>query len=110
MLAPIDDYLLFAPRNGLANRSESLTRICASGADAVLTYAGSIQTYPELFANLPTIVNLTASTTLGEHVKKHAVYGVETALRLHACMVAVHVNLGGPDEGQMMEIAGKVIE
>jgi class I fructose-bisphosphate aldolase len=110
VLAPIDDYLLFGPRNGLEDRTESVDRICGCGADAVLTYAGAIQAYPDVFVGVRTIINLSASTTLGDHVTKRTVHGIETALRLNVAMVASHINLTNPQEGEMLERAAGTIE
>ena len=51
---------------------------------------------------VPTIVNVTASTTRANHTHKRLVGGVADAVALGAEAVAVHANVGSANEGDML--------
>lgn len=110
IISPIDDYLIFGPRNGLEKPKEFLRRITSAKPDAILTHAGLVQSFSEYFVDSKFIINLTASTIRSNHAIKRLVHGVETALRLNASGVACHINLGSCRSSEMIEQAGHIVE
>lgn len=110
VIAPIDDYLIFGPRDGLENPLYFLKRLNNAKPDAILTHAGLVQSCPAEFIGSRVIINLTASTVLSNHAAKRVIHGIETALRLNAVGVACHINIGSNACSEMIEQAGNVVE
>jgi fructose-bisphosphate aldolase / 2-amino-3,7-dideoxy-D-threo-hept-6-ulosonate synthase len=108
-VAPIDDFLIFGPRNGLENRLVALGRLAGAGVDAVLTYPGAVKHAPQAFNNVGLVINLTASTTGSRHTDKRWAIPFEVALRYHANAVAAHVNMASRHIGRMLESAGAIV-
>jgi DhnA family fructose-bisphosphate aldolase class Ia len=79
-----------------------------AGADAVMGFAGIFKSSAADFASLGAILNLTASTTRGQHTRKTQVSSVEHALSLGADCVAVHVNISSAYETEMLSTMGKI--
>jgi DhnA family fructose-bisphosphate aldolase class Ia len=110
VIAPVDDHLISGPFDGLENPCERVATLAGAGVDAILTFAGLVSRNPIVFAQVPSIINLTASTVLSHPTRKIVVGSVESALRLSASAIAVHINCGSPRASAMIEQAGKVLD
>jgi len=109
VVCPVDDLLIFGPRNGLEDASSKIAQIIRAKPDAVLTFAGSVSRMPEMFCNTRYILNLTASTVRSQHTRKVRSHTIMEALRLNAAAVAIHINLRSVYAPEMIELAGNVI-
>nr|WP_321441112.1 hypothetical protein [uncultured Hyphomonas sp.] len=109
IICPIDDFLIFGPKNGLESPTKKLDIIARAKPDAVLTFCGTLARNPTIFRDVPAIVNLSASTTLSNHTQKSPVHSVELAIKLNAAAVAVHINLASRWASEMISYAGRIV-
>lgn len=110
IVCPFDDSLISGPVNGLDRSHEKLFSILDARPTAVLTFAGMVLQHPDRFAGVPTIINLSGSTTRSHFTRKVRVASVDAALDVNASAVAVHVNLSSRFAPEMLEHAGEVVE
>src|SRR5260370_33864905 len=93
ILAPLDDSLLAGPEGGVRDLGKRVTEVGTGQPNAIIAFPGLLRHYEQLLRSIPTIVNLTASTTVGLHTRKVQTSDVEDAVALGAEGIAVHVNL-----------------
>jgi len=95
------------PLPGLEKPGETLTKIAASGADAVIVNYGVAREFASELAGLGLILRLDIPpTVLGQGHVSHLVYGVEEALRLGADAVIVNAGPGvGVEEVTLPQLA-----
>lgn len=110
IICPVDDALIFGPRNGLETPDNKITQIAAGAPDAILTFCGSIMRLPAVFAKVPGIANLSASTVRSIHTSKVPIHSVEYAVSVGAAACAYHINLFSKDASNMIRDASRVIE
>jgi DhnA family fructose-bisphosphate aldolase class Ia len=110
VIVPLDDSLLSGPKNGLESIKPKLTEIVGAEPDGIIGFQGLFTRFGDLVKNLPGVLNLTASTTLGSHTRKVLVGTVELALRLGLDAVAVHVNISSRYEPEMISNLSRVIQ
>ena len=108
LIVPVDDGLSAGPEGGLRNIRDTLASVISGGADAILCFPGLLSSCHETIGATPAIVNLTASTTLGNFNEKVQVGEVEHAVRLGAVGVSVHVNISSRYETGMLRTLGRV--
>src|SRR5688572_14492612 len=108
VITPLDDSLLAGPTGGLEDLKAKTKLIASSRPDAIIGFQGLIRNFYKEIGEIPTILNLTASTTRKLHTKKTLVGSVELALQLGAEAVAVHVNISSIYESEMLKILGEV--
>lgn len=110
IIVPLDDSLLSGPEGWLARPRELLAALSESSANAFLGFPGFFARYGQ---HVPLqkglIVNLTASTTLGQHTRKSVVASASYAVAMAADAVAVHVNIGSAFEHEMLKNLGGVV-
>ncbi len=109
VICPIDDFLIFGPKQGLESPEAAVRRLVGASPDAVLGFLGTITAQAELLASVGRIINLTASTVRSEHSRKVIVHTLDDALRLHASAVAVHINLCSRFANSMIRQAAKIV-
>lgn len=112
MIVPLDHGLTQGAIPGLEDMANLARTLVEAGADALLVHRGMVRwLLPALFRRAALIVHLSGSTDLGPDAgDKRLVGSVETALRLGADAVSVHVNLGHRSEPRMIEDLGRVSE
>lgn len=108
IIVPVDDSLITGPKEGLFDLKKKIAQIEAASPNAILAFSGSANTINDL--SLPVILNITASTTMGQHTNKVLVSSVRHAVSIGADAVAVHLNLSSKYESEMLKIAGVVSE
>src|SRR5699024_8550478 len=86
--------------------------LVGNGVDAVVLHKGRLPfVEPRRFADIGVIVHLSASTMHApDPDAKYLVTSVETAVRLAADAVSVHVNLGADDERSQIADFGAVAD
>lgn len=110
IIVPVDDSLIAGPVAGLQQIRTTIGAIVGASPDALLAFPGLLRSQADLIADIPTIVNLTASTTRSNHTLKVAIASVELAATLGAAAVAVHLNLTSRHEPQMLRQAAELIQ
>lgn len=109
VIAPIDDLLIFGPKNGLEKPAQKIASIADSGVDAILTFCGSLRLHAESYLKTRKIVNLSGSVFQQNHTKKLALHSVEHSLSVGADAIAFHINLGSQFANEMIAEASKII-
>lgn len=108
VIVPIDDALIFGPFNGLDSVSVKLRQITEAAPDGIVAFKGAFLRHAEIVARCALILNVTASTIRSRHTKKEWVDTIETAIRMDAAAVAVHVNISSRFEAAMLRTLGAV--
>lgn len=108
IIVPIDDSLISGPKEGLFDLKEKIHQIETATPNAILTFPGSANAITN--SSIPIILNITASTFLGQHTNKVLISSVEYAVSIGADAVAVHLNISSQYESEMLKIAGIVSE
>lgn len=100
---PVDDALIAGPDGLLRDPRELFTREMVAQLDAVLGFEGTLSRCREQLVQTPLVVNLTASTLMGDHTRKVPIMSVTDAVRLGATAVAGHLNFSAPSETEMIQ-------
>lgn len=108
VVCPLDDSLLAGPVNGLERLEPKVQCIAGCRPNAVVGFKGLFKNFSSNLLEIPLILNLTASTTLGTHTRKELVSDVEEALSFGCDAVAVHVNMTSRFEPEMLRSLGLV--
>jgi DhnA family fructose-bisphosphate aldolase class Ia len=107
LIVPVDDSLIFGPFNGLNSLDSTLNTILKMEPNAILGYKAGYSILED--SQVPFILNITASTTMGNHVKKFQTSSVMDALIMGAECIAVHVNYTSEDENDMLKNMSQII-
>lgn len=110
IVCPVDDTLISGPVNGLENPLEKIKKILSVKPTAFLSFPGTITRHAKDLNGIRIIVNLSVSTYRSLYTRKMLIGTIETALRLSASAVAVHVNVSSKYAGSMYKDAGFIIE
>jgi len=102
LVVPVDDSLIFGPKEGLLNLSETIESILSASPNAILGFKHGIEFMTTTGVNIPFIYNVTASTVLNDHTKKVLIASVENALVVGADCVAAHINFSSKYENEML--------
>ncbi len=110
VIAPIDDSLLAGPFDGLEDLQGRAEQYAHSDCmpDGVVGYRAASALLAHLAPEVPYILNLSASSTLGVHVEKTIIAQVEDAIRCGADAVAVHVNFTSRFERDQVAALGAI--
>ena len=109
VIIPIDHGVSSGPMRGIENMQETVTRLTAGGADAIVLHKGIAKRVDVADAGL--IVHLSAISNLSPNCQnKVQVCSVTEAVRLGAEAVSVHVNVGAQDEDKMLAKLGRVAD
>ncbi len=108
LVVPVDDSLISGPYKGLFNIRRTIGEIERSQPNAILGFKGSVMEVK--LASTPIIINITASTTMGNHILKVITSSVSEVIKMDADCVAVHVNYSCEYENQMLRQLGSVAE
>lgn len=112
LIVPMDHGITGGAIQGLTDAHAAMSDMIAGGADALVLHKGLVrQCHFAGGRHAALIMHLSASTTLSPFCNSKALVGsVEEALRLGADAVSVHVNLGDPEEREMLADMGKTAE
>lgn len=110
IISPIDDLLLSGPINGLENPEHKIRSILSAKPTALLTFYGTIKKYNKELRNQKTIINLSASTTRSNYTKKVLLGSIDSAIRVNANAVAIHINVCSKHASKMIQDAAFIIE
>jgi class I fructose-bisphosphate aldolase len=112
IIVPMDHGVSLGSVPGLIDMKRTVDDMARGGADAVLMHKGLIRcSFRRSGIDIGLIVHLSASTELSPSSNyKSLVATVEEAIRHGADCVSCHVNLGDPNEEQMLADLGRVAE
>ncbi len=102
VIVPVDDSLIFGPKNGLFKIRDTISEIVKNEPNALLGFQRDLEMVSHENICMPFIFNLTASTTLSQHTKKTMIASVEFASKNGADCVACHVNFSSQYENEMI--------
>lgn len=111
-ILPMDHGITLGPVQGLEDVGKVVEQVCDK-VDAVLVHKGMVSGLTEWIGpkGCELVIHLSASTALSPNPnRKELVTSVEQAIRLGACAVSTHVNLGGENEASMLRDMGYVAE
>jgi len=109
VIIPMDHGVSSGPLRGIENMQETINRLVAGGADAVVVHKGIAKRVE--VANTGLIVHLSAISNFSPNSQnKVQVCSVMEAVRIGADAVSVHVNVGAVDEDKMLTKLGKVAD
>ncbi len=109
VVVPMDHGVTIGPCAGIENMQNIVNRLLKGNADAVVVHKGIAKHVS--FGPAGLIVMLSGATNLGPNPNnKVQVCSVQEAIRLGADGVSVHVNVGAPNEDQMLRILGRVAD
>lgn len=110
VIVPMDHGMTLGPIPGLENIKTAISSVVKGGIDAVLLHKGHVTDgHRGKGKDVGLIIHLSASTILSpEANKKVLVCTVEEALRLGADGVSIHVNLGAPNDSEMLRDFGEI--
>src|SRR5687767_1123592 len=71
VIGPFDDRALSGPEGGLYDVGATIGEAVAGGVDSILAFRGLFKNYSHLIpGNVGRIINVTGSTTRGQHTRK----------------------------------------
>jgi predicted phospho-2-dehydro-3-deoxyheptonate aldolase len=110
VIIPMDHGVTVGPIEGLTDMRETVSRVVAGGANAILMHKGIVRAgHRGAGRDVGLIIHLSASTTLSpDPYAKELVCTVEEALKLGADAVSVHINLGAETDKEMLRQLGDV--
>lgn len=108
VLVPLDDSLISGPNGGLLDLRNKVAQIEQAQPSGIMAHYGTISLLYK--SSIPTILNLTASTTLSTHTNKVLISTVERAISLGADAVAFHINFSSKFESDMLKALGIISE
>ena len=108
IIVPLDHGVTVGPIEGLVNLCDMVNKVAEGGANAVLGHLGlPLYGHRGYGRDIGLILHLSASTALSPEPNSKAIVNpVETALRIGADGVSVHINLGAVSEREMLRDFG----
>jgi fructose-bisphosphate aldolase/2-amino-3,7-dideoxy-D-threo-hept-6-ulosonate synthase len=112
VIVPMDHGVTNGPIKGIVDLGETIDRVHAGGATAVVIHKGMVTSgLEEHGSEIGLIVHLSASTKIGlDSNAKVLVSSVEEAIQMGADAISVQVNIGSETESEMLRDMGKVSE
>jgi predicted phospho-2-dehydro-3-deoxyheptonate aldolase len=112
VIIPMDHGVTVGPIEGLADMRETVGKIVAGGANAILMHKGMVRAgHRGRGRDVGLIIHLSAGTSISPDPNaKEIVCTVEEAIKLGADAVSVHINLGAETDKEMLRQLGRVSE
>lgn len=112
VIIPMDHGVTVGPIPGLEDMRQTVSRVVAGGANAILMHKGVVRPgHRGRGRDVGLIIHLSASTKISPDPNaKVLVCTVEEALKLGADAVSIHINLGADTDSQMLEHIGRISE
>jgi len=106
----MDHGVTVGPIEGLADMRETVSKVVAGGANAILMHKGMVRAgHRGTGKDVGLIIHLSAGTSISPDPNaKELVCTVEEAIKLGADAVSVHINLGAETDKEMLRQLGYV--
>ncbi|MEM3608879.1 MAG: 2-amino-3,7-dideoxy-D-threo-hept-6-ulosonate synthase [Candidatus Bathyarchaeia archaeon] len=109
IIVPMDHGVTNGPMSGLINMQDTIDKLVAGGADAIVIHKGIAKTVD--VGELGLIIHVSASTKVGPDENwKVKVCSVKKAIQLGCDAVSVHVNVGAMHEPEMLMKLGELAD
>ena len=112
VIIPMDHGVTVGPIEGLANMRETISKIVAGGANAILMHKGIVRAgHRGTGDDVGLIIHLSGGTSLSPDPNaKELVCTVEEAIKLGADAVSLHINIGAQTDKEMLRQIGHISE
>lgn len=112
VIIPMDHGVTVGPVAGLENMRETVSKVVAGGANAILMHKGIVRAgHRGAGRDVGLIIHLSGGTSLSpDPLAKELVCTVEEALKLGADAVSAHINLGAETDKEMLGQLGLISE
>lgn len=112
VIIPMDHGVTVGPIAGLEDMRETVSKVVAGGANAILMHKGIVRAgHRGKGPDVGLIIHLSGGTSLSPDPNaKELVCTVEEAVKLGADAVSVHINLGAKTDKEMLKQLGQVSE
>jgi predicted phospho-2-dehydro-3-deoxyheptonate aldolase len=112
VIVPMDHGVTVGPIPGLEDMRETVSKVVAGGANAILMHKGIVRAgHRGSGRDIGLIVHLSGGTAMSPDPNaKELVCTVEEAIKLGADAVSMHINLGAETDRQMLRQLGQVSE
>ncbi len=112
VIIPMDHGVTVGPIAGLEDMCETVSKVVAGGANAILMHKGIVQAgHRGTGKDVGLIIHLSAGTSISPDPNaKQLVCTVEEAVKLGADAVSVHVNIGAETDSEMLSQLGYISE
>ncbi len=112
VIVPMDHGVTVGPIEGLADMRDTVSKVVAGGANAILMHKGIVRAgHRGTGGDVGLIIHLSGGTALSPDPNaKELVCTVEEALKLGADAVSIHINLGAGTDKEMLRQLGYVSE
>ena len=112
VIVPMDHGVTVGPIEGLADMRDTISKVVAGGANAILMHKGIVRAgHRGSGKDVGLIIHLSAGTSLSPDPNaKELVCTVEEAIKLGADAISVHINLGAGTDRDMLRQLGYVSE
>lgn len=110
VIVPMDHGVTVGPIPGLINMKQAVANAVEGGANAIIEHKGIVKAgHRQAGRDIGLIIHMSASTAMSPDPKaKVLVCTVEEAIKMGADGVSIHINLGAPTEGEMLDHLGEV--
>jgi len=110
VIIPMDHGVTVGPIEGLADMRDTVSKVVAGGANAILMHKGMVRAgHRGTGKDVGLIIHLSAGTAISPDPNaKELVCTVEEAIKLGADAVSVHINLGAETDKEMLRQLGQV--
>jgi predicted phospho-2-dehydro-3-deoxyheptonate aldolase len=108
VIIPMDHGVTVGPIAGLEDMRETISRVVAGGANAILMHKGIVSAgHRGAGKDVGLIIHLSGGTTLSPDPNaKVLICSVEEAIKLGADAVSIHINLGAETDKEMLRQLG----
>lgn len=112
IIIPLDHGLTLGTIKGLEDLSNMVEKVALGGANAVLMHSGMVEAGHRRYGkDIGLIIHLSGATNLApDPDRKVLVCSVETAVKMGADAVSIHINIGADEEPLMLQDAQKVVQ
>jgi predicted phospho-2-dehydro-3-deoxyheptonate aldolase len=108
VMIPMDHGVSDGPIKGLDTIEETLIAVRKAGVDAVVLHKGIYKRYKEQIGDLPVLIHISASTTMGVPLRKVIIATPNEVKALGAQGVSIHINMANRYEPEMLRDLGRV--
>ena len=108
VMIPMDHGVSDGPIKGLDTIGRTIQAVKEAGVDVIVLHKGIYKRYREEIGDLPVLIHISASTTMGVALRKVLVAEPREIDALGAQGVSIHINMANQYEPEMLRDLGRV--